>query len=167
MEVRHLTQSMLQLKRGSTSRHIKGDLDYTLRAVPNHPLALDLASRFEERRRESKTFAQQQRELTLSANCYFKRALMLTPRNATVWMLYGLHAHREGRYETAVERYRNAEDLGMESAVFHYNFGLSLLELGNLEEARLRAERALAMGYPLPGLRDRLANLGVEVASPR
>lgn len=162
VEVAHLTSAMLQLKRGNTAVQIREDLDYTLRALPNHPAALDLASRFEDRRRDSKTFAKAQKPLKLSANCYFRRALMLTPNNGTVWMLYALHAHRQGRFNTAVERYRRADSLDLDSAVFHYNYGLTLLEVGDLEKARVHAERAAELGYPLEGLKKRLAEKGVS-----
>lgn len=163
VEVRHLTPGMLQLKKGSTAVQIRQDLDYTLRAVPNHPAALDLASRFEDRRRDSTMFAKAQKPLYLSANCYFKRAIMLTPNNGTVWMLYALHAHRQGRLNAAVERYRRAEALNLDSAVFHYNFGLTLLDVNDLEGAREHAERAAELGYPLEGLKKRLADRGVSV----
>lgn len=162
VEVRHLTPEMLQLVKGSTALQIRADLDYTLRAVPNHPAALDLASRFEDRRRDSKIFAKAQNPLYLSANCYFKRAIMFTPNNSAVWMLYAMHAHRQGRLSLALERYRRAETLNLDSAVFHYNFGLTLLEVNDLEGARKHAERAAELGYPLEGLKKRLTDLGAS-----
>jgi tetratricopeptide (TPR) repeat protein len=46
------------------------------------------------------------------------------------------------------------------SADLHYVLGLVLVELGDYPGATEHASRAYEMGYPLPGLRDRLARAG-------
>ena len=46
-----------------------------------------------------------------------------------------------------------------ESAEINYNLGLVSLELGYIEDAKLYAKRAYELGYPLPGLRAKLARL--------
>jgi tetratricopeptide (TPR) repeat protein len=46
------------------------------------------------------------------------------------------------------------------SAELHYLLGLVLIELGEYEAARKNADTAYALGYPLPGLKRKLAGLG-------
>ena len=46
------------------------------------------------------------------------------------------------------------------SAEIHYNLGLIYLELGDADRALEQAHAAYALGYPLPGLRNRLQRMG-------
>jgi tetratricopeptide (TPR) repeat protein len=60
---------------------------------------------------------------------------------------------------------REALEAGIEaldgrSAELHYVLGLVLVELGDYPGATQHARTAYDMGYPLPGLRDRLARAG-------
>jgi tetratricopeptide (TPR) repeat protein len=47
-----------------------------------------------------------------------------------------------------------------ESAEIHYNLGLLLIEMNDLDGAEREAKRAYALGHPLPGLRNKLLRLG-------
>lgn len=47
-----------------------------------------------------------------------------------------------------------------QSAEIHYFLGLVLVDLKDFAAAREHAQRAYELGYPLPGLRDRLARAG-------
>jgi tetratricopeptide (TPR) repeat protein len=55
---------------------------------------------------------------------------------------------------------RGAEVLERESAEIYYNLGLVSLELGEVDSAADYASRAYELGFPLPGLRNRLQKLG-------
>ena len=50
------------------------------------------------------------------------------------------------------------------SAELHYTLGLVLVELHDYAGATEHAEKAYAMGYPLPGLKERLARAGHPLA---
>lgn len=50
--------------------------------------------------------------------------------------------------------------VGGASAEIHYNLGLIYLDLGNADAALASAQTAYRLGYPLPGLRNRLQRLG-------
>lgn len=50
--------------------------------------------------------------------------------------------------------------LGGQSAVIHYFLGLVLLDLKEFAAAQEHARQAYELGYPLPGLRQRLARAG-------
>jgi len=51
-------------------------------------------------------------------------------------------AYKDGRYESAIERYRTILDGGRESGALYYNFGNSYFKKGNLGKAVLNYERA-------------------------
>ena len=149
----HLSNSMLRLDRGKTALQIREDLDYTLRAIPNHPRALDLASRFSHQRSTSESFRQRQKNLKLSVECYFDRAFRLSHNNPETWKLYGIHNHRIGNYEKAVSSYKKALELGSNTADVNYNIGLSYFEAGDYSNAKLYATKAYDGGFPLQGLK--------------
>lgn len=67
-----------------------------------------------------------------------------------------LHAgllQRVGKHEQAAERYLAAIALGGQQAVWHIGRGVSLRELGRIEEARASFQRALDLGVLTPELR--------------
>ncbi|MFD2167332.1 hypothetical protein ACFSJY_13850 [Thalassotalea euphylliae] len=157
---RHLTKSMLRLKRGSTGS-IADDLDYTLRAIPNHPKGLDLASRFELERKNSATFAKRHKKLFLSADCYFERAMRFQPEEGETAMIYGIHKHRFKQYDQAVVAYKKAERLGLDNIQLSYNLALSYVAMQNYEAALPIAKQVYAEGFPLDGLKNKLISAGV------
>lgn len=156
---KHLTKNMLRLKRGSTALDIMQDLDYTLRAIPNHPQALDLASRFSYQRSISESFKKRQKKLTLTAECYFDRAFRLTPTRAEVWMIYGIHNHRFKNYKKAISNYLKANKLGLDSPEINYYLGLSYFADADYDNARKQATKAYDGGYPLEGLKNKLVRI--------
>jgi tetratricopeptide (TPR) repeat protein len=153
----HLTPAMLALKHGNTSS-ISNDLDYTLRAIPNHPDALNLASRLELHIKRG--LARPGEKMTHDAECYFERAIVFRPNVSTTRMLYGIHLHRAAKYSDALSAYEAALNLGMSTPDLHYNTGLALYKAGRYEEAAEEAKLAYNMGFPLPGLRDYLREAG-------
>lgn len=158
----HLTKAMLRLT-GKATGTISSDLDYTLRAIPNHPQALDLASRFEQKLSLKSTEKDQlfrNERMARSAECYFKRAINLTPNQPRVYHIYGIHLHRMKKYAKAVEIYSTAEKLGLEDVEFQYNYALSLVKEEQYEKAETLARKAYQQGYPLPGLKNLLQEKG-------
>ena len=156
---RHLTKNMLRLKRGSTAVDIKQDLDYTLRAIPNHPKALDLASRFAYQRSISESFKNRQKKLTLTAECYFDRAFRLKRDRAEVWVIYGIHNHRFKNYKKAISNYITANELGLNSPEINYYMGLSYFAVADYENAKKQATIAYDGGFPLQGLKNKLKSV--------
>jgi tetratricopeptide (TPR) repeat protein len=159
----HFDKNVLALKRGVTGEHVKGDLDYTLRAVPNLPFALDTASRLELRRASSKEYAKKQPSLPFTAECYFERAVSIfgspNPQTLLVW---GIHKFRMQDYQGALEKYKMAEELSPVNAELAYNMGLVYLKLNNPKAAEKYADIAYSQGYPLQGLAN-LINKAKEV----
>ena len=153
----HLNSNIVRLTKGQTGTHISGDLDYTLRALPNHPVALDTISRFEIRQASSPDFKAKQKAMPYSAECYFQRALKIFGYNQPqTYMLWGLHKYREKKYQEAIEYFNKAESLGFNSADLAYYFGLTYLKLGDINKAQKYSDIAYSMGYQLPGLKKML-----------
>jgi tetratricopeptide (TPR) repeat protein len=155
---RHLTPEMLRLERGNTGT-ISADLDYTLRHIPNHPIALDLASRLELALANTPERYPNER-MVKSADCYFKTALNFTPSQSYVHYIYAIHFHRSKAYVQAAEAYQTAYRFGLNNAEFMYNYGLTLFELARYAEARQLADSAKALNYPFKALDKKLLSKG-------
>ena len=154
VERAHFTAEVEALLRGMNGP-LPGDIDYTLYQFPNHYRALNAMARWQLKNPRPPDARY------LTADCYFERALTFRPEDATLYILYGVYLHGDKRFEDAARSYEKAEQLGgAVSAEFHYNFGLTLFELGKYDLAKARAERAYGMGYPLPGLRNKLKRVG-------
>jgi hypothetical protein len=148
----HFTQDVEQLVRGAASGTLIGDLDYTLRAFPNHHRALSAVSRYELR--GGGTWIN---PAIRSAACYFNRALAFQPGDAIVRLLFSNHLLKSGNKQAAREQLDEAVALQPNDVEVSYNAGLLYLEFGDLARAKQLAEVAYAGGYPLPGLRRKLA----------
>jgi len=125
------------------------DIEFILRRFPNHPQALliatELSLRLDERARVHR---------------YMERAVTFDPRPAEPWILYGIFLHRWGDYAGAVEKYRAALERNPEHPEAWYNLGLAYFALKRYDEAEEAARKAYALGYPLPGLREKLRRVG-------
>lgn len=152
----HFTSAVESLREGATGKLPGGDIDYTLRAFPNHPRALAAVSRYSIQRNRPKPPG-----LRWPVDCYFDRAFRFRPEDPMPIMLYGIHLVRTGRKSEAAEYLDKAASFQNDDANFHYNLGLGFLEIGRTSEALEHAKRAYASGFPLQGLRKRLTEAGV------
>jgi len=152
----HFTRDVEMLIRGSTSTTPHGDIDYTLRAIPNFHRALYAMSRLQIR----DGLVSNEGFRYYTSRCYFERAVYFNPKDEVSFMLYGMHLHRVGNLVEAEKKYELAEGLGLGSAEFYYNYGLLMLDMGDLVEAKLYANKSYSQGYPLSWLKDRLVEIG-------
>lgn len=132
-----------------------GDLDYTLRASPNHHRAL--MTMVELVRREKTT---KPRGSRYTIDCWFNRAERFSPDDAMVKTIYGLYLVRSGRTQAGVEKLETARKLDARNANVSYNLGLAYVELKQYDKALESAHAAYRMGFPLPGLREKLRRVG-------
>jgi tetratricopeptide (TPR) repeat protein len=151
VEVNHFDKSVFSLERGITGHSPLGDLDYTLRAFPNHHLALDAMARL-HRRENTERMPGGRYTMT----CWFARAAAFQPDDGNVKLLFGIHLFRTDELENAETELLEAIRLMPDSAEAHYNIGLLYVRMENFASAREQAEKAYSLGYPLPGLRDQL-----------
>ena len=134
-----------------------GDLSYTLRAFPNHPVALDALARLHVREGlEDMRYVEP--KILYSMACWFDRAQRFKPQDYTVRLIHGISLYRIERYDDALDQYKVALAIEPESAEVQYNTGLLYLKLKDYESALEHAKVAYSLGYPLPGLRNALKN---------
>jgi len=150
----HFPQSVQTLTSGNAST-IGGDIDYTLRAIPNHHGALNAIARYEFKTQKSPPPGSR-----YTVDCWFDRAMRFKPDDGTVRMVYAIYLQKKGATDAAIQRYQEAIDLIPESPEPHYNLGLLYAKLGNYEMAMEEARIAYAEGYPLQGLRRKLESAG-------
>ena len=154
VESAHFTPEVENLIKGNSS-YIGGDLDYTLRAFPNHHRAL--ASIAKLALRTKGTTAQ---GLKYSFTCYFERAMRFTPNDDGVYLVYGAYLFKRGDVAGAKVQFIQALALNADNVPANYNLGLIYLHEGNYEKAREHARKAYAADYPLQGLKNGLVEAG-------
>ena len=142
---------------------IAQDISYTLREIPNHPRALNTASKFEYRQANDVVFRSKHRDkLVATAECFFKRAVKLYPKDSSVYHVYGIHLYRYAKYKQALVMYKHSLKLDSSSPVIHYNAGLAYLKVGDIVNAKKHAKIAKNKGYKLPGLQRLIGKYEAE-----
>jgi tetratricopeptide (TPR) repeat protein len=149
----HFDLDVQSLRRGARGHYVEDDLDYVLRAFPNHHRALYAMARYQLR-------AKHRKPRHYSAECYFDRAIRFNPNDGIVYMIFGIYLHKKGKVNEAMKQYTKALKLIPESAELHYNMGLAQLDLNHYKNAELHAIEAYRLGYQLPGLKKKLIELG-------
>lgn len=134
-----------------------GELDYTLRAIPNEPYALQYRIELEMMRRQNPT-----RLISKDPppECYLQRAIAYRPGQEHLRMLFGIYFNKIGMPAREMEQYRAALAVNPSSADAHYYLALALIKLDKPEEAVEHAQQAYDLGFPLPGVRKMLQSLG-------
>ena len=150
----HFTPEVEQNIKGNSS-YIAADLDYTLRAWPNHPNALASMSR------------QGILEKKLTPNgakwpvdCYFVRAFQFAPDDGTIHAVYGNHLLAHGKDAEAMAEFKRAVEMEPENATINYNAGLAYFKAKDYDKALLHAKKAYSLNFPLPGLKNKLVSVG-------
>jgi tetratricopeptide (TPR) repeat protein len=137
------------------------NLDYTLRAVPNHHRALWAMVRWyllklEYADRNEIETLERLREGLPPPECYFHRAKSFVSKDGMVPAIFGIYLHKRGKLDEALAEYSLAENLAPNHAELAYNIGLLYFDMDNLEKAREYADRAEKLGYPLRGLKTKI-----------
>ena len=134
------------------------DIDYTIRAFPNHHQALYAVTRYWFLPDSQKRVPNNR--IQIPPECYFVRAINFKPDDGTVRMLFGLYLHKSKKYNKALEQYEVAERLSPQSDQLLYNMGLLYFDMKQYEKSISYAKKAYAKQYPLPGLRNKLRKKG-------
>ncbi len=152
----HFTPNVQNLISGNTT-YIGGDLDYTLRAFPNHYPALESMAKLSLR---EKTLRPEGAKWVME--CYFDRAIRFRPADGMVRLVYGNYLQRlGGRQDDVVEQYQVAVSLQPENASINYNLGLMYLKKKDYEQSIVYAKKAYELGFPFSGLRNKLIKTGM------
>lgn len=150
----HLTQSVETLQAGNTSS-IGGDLDYTLRASPNHPRALMAMANLAVQKKTKHV-----RGAQYPVDCYFDRAIRFASNDGTVYMIYGTYLFKAGDKQKALKEFEIAETYAEDNANLHYNLGLVYADAKEYDKALMHAHKAYALGFQLTGLKNKLVAAG-------
>lgn len=159
VESAHFNLDVETLKSGMQGP-LPGDIHYTLKHFPNHYRALNSMANWHLQNPNPKDEDCDCTDWLLPAECYFTRALTFTPEDSMIYYIFGLYLHKKKEFERAVTAYGNAEKLGLDSAEYHYNVGLLMVDMGNFPTARDHARIAYARGVGFPGLRSKLEKAG-------
>lgn len=159
VEQYHFNADVENLRRGMTT-DVAGDLAYTLRVFPNHHRALNAMARL-WRRDLSRGETPRGISASQTPEYWFEKAMQFAPHDGAVPLLYGIHLHTKKKLDEALKYYKIAEQILPDSGDVQYNLGLLYFEKKDYRLAKLHAEKAYNLGYPLPGLRNKLIDAGV------
>ena len=162
VEGAHFTTSIRRGIAGNTA-HLMGDLTYTLNHFPNHPFALSVAAEYQRRPGYVARRGNKRDYYWTSINCFFRRALSFAPTDPQVYHVIGLHFHKLKQHRRAEVFYQQALRLKPPIIEAHYNLGLLYLDMQQPARALPHAEIAYRGGYPMPGLKSRLAEAGIQL----
>jgi tetratricopeptide (TPR) repeat protein len=91
---------------------------------------------------------------------FLERAIEVNPKAAGTYTVQGVYFTRIGKYPAAIDSYQIALSLQPDSANAHYNLGLAYFETKQYPLANEHAQKAYALGFPLPALREKLQREG-------
>lgn len=158
----HFTEPVEAGIAGATAA-LGGDLDYTLRAFPNHPRALATLIRLTRR---NGIEARVLKGAHYATECYFERAVRWQPDDAAAWSLYAQYMYAADQPAKAFPMLEKAHGLEPENPTYNYNLGLAYAKRKQFDEALPLGQKAYAQGFPLPGLKQMLAKAGKWVDPP-
>lgn len=150
VETHHFTPEIEMLIRGRTGR-LGADIDYTLRAFPNHHRALIAMMRYTDNLKTEKA-----PDANYSMQCYFVRGLQFRADDTTVRMLYAVWLNSRQRRDEALRQLAVAKNYAGDNAFTHYNLGMVYMDIGEAQLALEQAHTATRLGFPLTELRQRL-----------
>lgn len=154
VEGAHFTEAVENGIKGSSGQ-IGGDLDYTLRAIPNHHRALAAMARIAVR-----TKSVMLPGAKYPVECYFERAMRFTPNDGGVRAEFGNYLYALGKPDKAFAAFKDAAAMEPENAAINYNLGLAYFNRKDYAKSLPYAKKAYALGFPLPGLKNKLVAAG-------
>ena len=154
VEPHHFPEEVELGIRGATGP-LGSDIDYTLRAIPNHPRALATMARVGVRDKVTQLPGAQ-----FPVECYFVRAMEFQPADPAVRATYATYLMALGKLDMARDQLREAVALAPEDPTYNYNLGLVYYKTKQFKEANEYAHKAYALGFPLPGLKQLLVTAG-------
>jgi uncharacterized protein (TIGR02996 family) len=161
VESAHFTPQVENLVRG-VSGPIGAELNYTLRAFPNHHRVLVALTRFGEKMKHP-----QPEGLQYPIECYFVRAMRFAPDDNTVRLLYAQYLAKHGRNVDAANQLEQTSKIAGDNGFTHYNIGLIYAEMKQYDQALAKAHKALELGFERPELKAALERAGKWQEPPR
>ncbi|MDP3222027.1 MAG: ABC transporter permease [Rubrivivax sp.] len=157
----HFTPRVESLISG-VSASLGSDIDYTLRAFPNHHRALVSMMNLGARTKRAVPPGAQ-----YSVECYFKRAVQFRPDDTIARMIYAKFLASSGRKPDAHRQLDFALQGAKDNAFTNYNAGLIYFEMGEFDKALAQAHRAQSLGFDRQGgLKQQLQTAGKWTEAP-
>lgn len=153
----HLDPAMAAMRQGNYSRGVKADLSFVMSSWPNYYPVLEALITYDLGGGKTYDFP--------STRCFLERARTIFPDDVKVRLLEGYYFWKKNDKERAISSYEDALTLDPDASDAHYNLGLVYLEMKQYDKAREHAQAAYAAGYPLTGLKNRLAKAGYALAA--
>lgn len=150
----HFSRAVETLTHGMTGS-LGADIGYTLEHFPNHHRALASMAKLGLRQKSA-----QPGGARYTVSCFFERAIAYAPHDVTARMVYGNYLLATGQDTAALEQLDAASRLAPEQATIQYNLGLMYMKKKEYEKAGAHAHKAYALGFPLPGLKNKLKAAG-------
>lgn len=150
----HFSRGVETLTQGMTGS-LGADISYTLEHFPNHHRALASMAKLGLRLKSA-----QPPGARYTVSCYFERAIAFAPQDVTARMVFGNYLLATGQDAMALEQLDAASRLAPEQATIQYNLGLMYVKKKEYEKASAHAQKAYALGFPLPGLKNKLKAAG-------
>ncbi|NTV09399.1 MAG: ABC transporter permease [Zoogloea sp.] len=154
IEGHHFNLEVRTLKQGQTGT-LGADIDFLLRYVPNHHEALVALMELSRR-----TGLERPPGTAKPVVCYFEYAKFFAPDDSTVRTIYGIFLFRHRLIRQSLAELEDATRLNPEDRNAQYNLGLIYADLAQYDKALVHARAAYQLGFPLPGLRNKLVRAG-------
>ena len=155
VERRHFTDDVRMMRRGTSTSEVAADIAYTLTKFPNHYQALMTMGDYSLKVKRNPPPGGR-----YTVECWFERALRFKPDDAMVKTVYGLYLIKAKRPKDAVVQFEAAVAQAGDDANVHYNLGLAYVDLKEYDKALKSAHAAYRLGFPLPGLKNKLQRVG-------
>jgi len=155
VENRHFTRSVELLIRGESTENLAADIAYTLRMFPNHHRALASLVRYSESKKKSSFSG-----MKYSVECYLQRAVDFKEDDLQVRIIYASFLAKNKRFDQARKQLEFIETSQDSPSAVNYNLGLIYFEIGDFQKSLNYAHRAYSEGFPLQGLKNKLARIG-------
>jgi len=150
VEMAHYTEEVAAGVKGNTGA-IGGDLDYTLRAFPNHVKALTTMAMVSARMKVN-----QLPSARYPVECYFERAVRFKPDDGLAWGAYGKYLYGAGQEERGMPLLKKAYDMAPDNPSVNYNLGIAYFRAKQYDLAVKHAKIAYQHNFPFDGLRNML-----------
>ncbi|MED5595356.1 tetratricopeptide repeat protein [Janthinobacterium sp. P210006] len=150
----HFSRAVETLAQGLTGS-LGADISYTLEHFPNHHRALASMAKLGLRLKSAQPVGAR-----YTVSCYFERAIAFAPHDVTARMVFGNYLLATGQDAAALEQLDAASRLAPDQATIQYNLGLMYVKKKEYEKASAHAQKAYALGFPLPGLKNKLKAAG-------
>ena len=150
----HFSRAVETLTQGMTGS-LGADISYTLEHFPNHHRALASMAKLGMRLKSA-----QPPGARYTVSCFFERAVGFAPHDVTARMVYASYLLATDKDAAALEQLDAASRLAPEQATIQYNLGLMYVKKKEYDKASAHAQKAYALGFPLPGLKNKLKAAG-------